>query len=73
MGAVNTPSVNDPFCHDCTYRGIVCENLYCCNYLLRTGKIRPCSPGAGCTVKVPIKVKRRKKKMNNPKGNKSNG
>lgn len=33
-----------------------------CSYLLRTDKMRPCPPGEGCTVKEPIKRKRRTKK-----------
>ena len=24
----------------------------CCNYLFDTGKLRPCPPGAACTVRI---------------------
>ncbi len=33
-----------------------------CAYMFITDKRRPCPPGEGCTVKVPRKVKRRKRK-----------
>ena len=53
----------DKFCDDCYY----CVNfrsggMRCCNYLIMTNQRRPCPPGEGCTVKVPRKVYRRRKK-----------
>ena len=32
------------------------ELLNCCVYILRTGKKRPCIPGAGCSVYEPAQV-----------------
>ena len=32
------------------------ELMNCCVYILRTGKKRPCMPGAGCTVYEPIRT-----------------
>ena len=43
-------------CATCSYHG-KCGGMICCNYLLMTGKRRPCPPGAGCTVKVGYRRK----------------
>ena len=56
--------VCDENCHDCFfYRGAWETHMFC-HYYLMTGKRRPCDPGKGCTVKIPMKVNRRKKKGN---------
>lgn len=53
------------FCDDCCYCGrIKSEGLRYCRYMLFTNQRRPCPPGEGCTVKVGMKVYRRKKKGN---------
>lgn len=43
----------DNYCKDCVYRQAL-TNGFCivCNYLLDTGKRRPCPAGEGCTVKI---------------------
>lgn len=50
-------------CDDCFYR---CKlnggSIGYCKYLFVTGQRRPCNPGEECTVKVSVKLKRRKKK-----------
>lgn len=50
----------DPYCDDCFFYGNSYGMRYC-SYLLRTNHKRPCPPGKDCTVKVPMKVMRRKK------------
>ena len=45
-------SVCDRYCANCIYFGGVDEAVATCNYILRTGKKRPCGAGYGCTVKV---------------------
>ena len=52
----------DSYCNNCIYRAMVTNYMGCCTYLLRTDKRRPCPPGKGCTVKVRMKVRRKKKK-----------
>lgn len=50
------PDPDAEFCKDCFYRGrAIYGNLRPCNYLLVTGKSRPCPAGQGCTVKVGTK------------------
>lgn len=46
-------------CLGCIYMGWVGSYLGCCNYLLMTGKRRPCPPGKECTVKHKQKRTRR--------------
>lgn len=55
----------DEFCDNCVYmsRMSTCLGLRSCNYYLRTEQRRPGPPGAGCTVKVPMEVHRRKSKQ----------
>lgn len=52
----------------CVYHG-KCAGMICCNYLLRTGHMRPCPAGDGCTVKVGYRKrqypKKRKQEANN--------
>lgn len=51
------------YCADCFYyRRVHCENVWCCNYIFIEDKMRPCEPGEKCTVKIPIKVYRKKRK-----------
>lgn len=45
-------SICDEFCSKCIYRSLVHGTMPCCNYLLRTGNIRPCPAGDGCTVRI---------------------
>ena len=50
-------------CDNCVYSGCLgYSHMRVCNYLLVTNKRRPCPPGDACTVNVPRKVKRKKKK-----------
>lgn len=49
-------------CSGCTYYYGHSDYSRCCNYLLVTGRRRPCPPGAGCTVKS------KKRKRRNPMG-----
>lgn len=50
-------------CGDCFYRGMLTSgNIPYCGFILKTGKRRPCPAGDGCTVKVPRKVCRRRKR-----------
>ena len=53
---------SDKFCDDCYWYKPVYNGFRCCHYLLMTGKKRPCPPGKDCTVKVTVKVKRRRKR-----------
>ena len=46
-------------CGGCIYYYGPSEGTICCNYLLDTGKRRPCPPGKDCTVR---KSRRNKKK-----------
>ena len=39
-------------CKGCHYYRGVNPGAKCCNYLLMTGKVRPCPPGKKCTVKI---------------------
>ena len=55
-------NVCDSFCDNCHYRGKINGQETHCAYMFKTNELRPCDPGKGCTVKVPIKVMRRKKK-----------
>ena len=51
-------------CATCWYHG-KCGGMICCNFLAKTGQMRPCPPGDGCTVKVAYRERfypRRKKK-----------
>lgn len=50
-------SVCDSYCDGCIYKGLVQGHVRCCNYLELTGKVRPCSAGNGCTVKLLGKYK----------------
>lgn len=57
------------FCDDCCYYKKTGSGAYrYCDYFFATNQRRPCPPGEGCTVKVGMKVNRRKKK-----GDKTNG
>ena len=52
-------------CDNCFYyRRTYSGGLRYCAYLFVTGHRRPCPPGDGCTVKIPIATKRRGKKVN---------
>lgn len=42
------------YCSDCAYHG-KCAGMICCNYLEKTGTMRPCNPGDGCTVKIKFR------------------
>ena len=55
----------DPACVGCIYMGWIACYMGCCNYLLMTGKRRPCPPGKDCTVKYKPK-KRKKVEHGNP-------
>lgn len=53
--------VCDEFCKDCYYlRPLYSDDCMCCHYILDTEKMRPCPPGAGCTVKVKVVAKAKK-------------
>ena len=53
---------NDKHCDKCFfYRKLTSGEQRYCSYLFVTGHMRPCPPGKGCTVKIPMKVKRKKK------------
>lgn len=50
-------------CSNCFYRGSMNGGaLHYCKYIFLVESPRPCPPGEGCTVKVPRKVARRKRK-----------
>lgn len=49
----------DKHCEGCHYYRCICTGWMGCNYILLTGKKRPCPPGKDCTVK---KEKRRRRK-----------
>lgn len=51
----------DKHCDKCFYYTKLFSVWYC-RYIFAVGKPRPCPPGKDCTVKVPMKVMRRKKK-----------
>lgn len=57
---------NDKFCDNCFfYRVMNVNGLRCCHYLLWTSQKCPCDPGEGCTVKIPMKVMRKRRKKSN--------
>lgn len=52
-------------CQNCIYFQGTSDCVCTCDYILITGRKRPCDPGEGCTVKVK---RRRKRKMSTDKG-----
>ena len=47
----------DRSCDGCVYKGVVAGgSLRYCRYVFETGKLRPCPPGKGCTVKRSNKL-----------------
>lgn len=53
-------------CDDCFYwRKLNSGEQRYCAYMFITDRRRPCPPGDGCTVKIPIKVKWRKARKDN--------
>ena len=60
-------NTTDPYCQNCVYCAGIYGGLSYCNYLFRTNQRRPCPPGEGCTVKVPMKIYRKKKKKGESK------
>lgn len=54
-------------CASCFYHG-KCGGMICCNYLLKTGQMRPCPAGAGCTVKVGYRKRQFPQRKKNVKG-----
>lgn len=57
--------ISDKSCEGCIHLCYLYDKVTCCNYILNTGKKRPCDPGKGCTVK---QIRRKKKR-----GGRSNG
>lgn len=52
--------VCDSYCKGCIYLGSLNSAIPWCKYVFMEDKLRPCPPGAGCTVKLTNKdVKRR--------------
>ena len=49
-------------CEDCFYRRRLGSEGFCCHYIFMTNQRRPCPPGDECTVKVPRKVMRKRKR-----------
>lgn len=54
-------NVCDEFCDGCVYKSTLMDFPRCCNYLLATGKVRPCPAGTGCTVKLHGKKRTRQR------------
>lgn len=50
MTSARTGWTMDDYCTGCVYQGRAGSRLIC-EYLLRTGHMRPCPPGEGCTAK----------------------
>lgn len=50
----------DKHCKNCIYYGKIYDYLWCCEYIFKVGKMRPCEPGKDCIVKQ-TKRKRRSK------------
>ena len=48
-------------CDDCFYRRTI-GDTYGCHFIFMTNQMRPCHPGDECTVKVPRKVMRKRKR-----------
>lgn len=49
-------------CRKCLYRYVsACNEVCFCNYILLTGKRRPCEPSPNCTVYKPYTQKERVK------------
>lgn len=45
-------AICDSYCKGCVFCGYFNgQTLYVCEYFLRTGQLRPCPAGTGCTVK----------------------
>lgn len=42
----------DKHCKGCVYYGGHSEPAMTCNYLFTEDRVRPCPPGAKCTVKI---------------------
>ena len=55
--AAGIDSGSDHPCAGCLHFYGAYKDNRCCNYILDTGKKRPCPPGEGCTVKHPITCK----------------
>ena len=54
----------DQACKGCEYHGKLHPGETspgCCDYLLITGRRRPCPPGAGCTEKRLVNRRKRRK------------
>lgn len=52
----------DNYCIGCEYHWISygCAEYQACDYIMRTGKRRPCPSGKGCTVREKAKRRRYK-------------
>lgn len=59
--------VCDRYCRGCYYYKQISEHTKCCIYIFVTGHKRPCDPGTGCTEKVSVKGKRKRKMKGNGK------
>lgn len=55
-------TVDNANCKDCFYyKRLHPDGSKICQYILVEGKMRPCDPGNGCTVKIPLNIYRRSK------------
>lgn len=50
------------FCEGCFYWQGGYEVNRCCNYIFFANKMRPFDPGEGCTVKIELKVTRKRRR-----------
>ena len=49
----------DSWCENCVYCHKQSGYRKACDYILATGKVRPCPAGTGCTVKKKRKTKKK--------------
>lgn len=55
--------VRDRNCKDCAYGCMIFGGEVICEYIFKTGKMRPSPPGDKCTAKIKRKTKRRTKNV----------
>ena len=53
-----TEEIDNQGCEGCSYSGYNPTLGLLCDYILCTGKMRPCPAGSGCTVRTTKPIKR---------------
>lgn len=55
---VSDEKIDNQGCEGCSYSGYNPTLGLICEYILCTGKMRPCPAGSGCTVRTTAKIPR---------------